>query len=243
MKEKIIVTGSNGQLGRALIDMLIEQKYEVIGIDIDYEDKEEAVSGISKIPLDITCEESVENFFSNFNVSSAPVGLINNAGIAVFSDFEERTYEEIKSVLDVNIFGTINMTKNFMKLNRKSKFPLRVVNLGSIYGEIAPDLNIYGDTPRMSSEIYGMSKAAIINFTKYLASKYKDTNARFNCVSPGGISFNQGPKFIEKYSAKVPLNRMAEVGEIAEVICFLISKKSSYVNGENIFVDGGLTKW
>ena len=63
--------------------MLIEQKYEVIGIDIDYEDKEE-VSGISKIPLDITCEESVENFFSNFNVSSAPVGLINNAGIAVF---------------------------------------------------------------------------------------------------------------------------------------------------------------
>jgi NAD(P)-dependent dehydrogenase (short-subunit alcohol dehydrogenase family) len=95
----------------------------------------------------------------------------------------------------------------------------------------------------MSSEIYGMTKAAIINFTKYLASFYKDSNARFNCVSPGGIEFNQGPEFKKKYSAKVPLGRMADVKEISEVICFLLSKKSSYINGENISIDGGFTKW
>jgi NAD(P)-dependent dehydrogenase (short-subunit alcohol dehydrogenase family) len=145
--------------------------------------------------------------------------------------------------MDVNIAGTILMTKNFMKAKKGSSLPIRVVNLGSIYGEVAPDLSIYGDTPRMSSEIYGMTKAAIINFTKYLASFYKDSNARFNCVSPGGIEFNQGPEFKKKYSAKVPLGRMADVKEISEVICFLLSKKSSYINGENISIDGGFTKW
>jgi NAD(P)-dependent dehydrogenase (short-subunit alcohol dehydrogenase family) len=145
--------------------------------------------------------------------------------------------------MDVNIAGTILMTKNFMKINKHSQIPLRVVNLGSIYGEVAPDLSIYGDTPRMSSEVYGMTKAAVINFTKYLASFYKGTNARFNCVSPGGIEFNQGPEFKKKYSAKVPLKRMAKPDEISEVICFLLSEKSSYINGENILTDGGFTKW
>jgi NAD(P)-dependent dehydrogenase (short-subunit alcohol dehydrogenase family) len=88
-----------------------------------------------------------------------------------------------------------------------------------------------------------MTKAAIINFTKYLASVYQGENARFNCVSPGGIEFQQGSEFKKKYAARVPLGKMADEKEIAEVICFLLSNKSSYVNGENILVDGGLTKW
>ena len=62
-------------------------------------------------------------------------------------------------------------------------------------------------------------------------------------MSPGGIESSQGPNFKSNYRKKVPMNRMAGVAEIAEVICFLISDKSSYINGENIFVDGGLTKW
>lgn len=243
MKEKIIVTGSNGQLGKCLVYMLLDYGYEVIGIDIEHSEESQEIEGYSFYTLDIKNEDSIESFFSSLAEIESIVGLVNNAATAVFTPFKNRSYEEIKFVMDVNLAGTIMMTKNFMNITESSIHPIRVVNIGSIYGEVAPDLSIYGDTPRMSSEIYGMTKAAIINFTKYLASVYAGGNARFNCVSPGGIEFQQGPEFKKKYAARVPLGKMAKETEIAEVICFLLSNKSSYVNGENIMVDGGLTKW
>ena len=243
MKEKVIVTGSNGQLGKCLVSMLIDDGYEVLGVDIKHDENCQEINGYTRHTLDIKNEISVENFFSTLTEKESIVGLVNNAATAVFTPFKNRSYKEIKSVMDVNLAGTIIMTKNFMNITENSISQIRIVNLGSIYGEVAPDLSIYGDTPRMSSEIYGMTKAAIINFTKYLASAYEGGNARFNCVSPGGIEFKQGPEFKKKYAAKVPLRRMGREKEISEVICFLLSKKSSYVNGENILVDGGLTKW
>ena len=241
MKEKIIVTGSNGQLGTALVTMLIELGYEVIGLDRTH--SEATLANYVKVNLDITDEIAVKEFFDGIAEDELIAGLINNAGTAVFTPFADRTYNEIKSVLDVNIVAAIYITQQFMRISEANKCQKRVVNIGSIYGHVAPDLTIYGDTPRMSSEIYGMTKAAIINFTQYLASYYKGVNARFNCVSPGGIESSQGPHFKSNYRKKVPMNRMAGVAEIAEVVCFLISDKSSYINGENIFVDGGLTKW
>ena len=241
LKEKIIVTGSNGQLGTALVTMLIDYGYVVIGLDCTH--SEATLANYIKVNLDITDEIAVKEFFESIVDDELIVGLVNNAGTAVFTPFADRTYSEIKSVLDVNIVATIFITQQFMRIDEEKKRQKRVVNIGSIYGHVAPDLTIYGDTPRMSSEIYGMTKAAIINFTQYLASYYRGENARFNCVSPGGIDSSQGPNFKGNYRKKVPMNRMADVEEIAEVICFLVSDKSSYINGENIFVDGGLTKW
>ena len=134
MKEKIIVTGSNGQLGKALVSMLLNYNYEVIGLDLTHDNNLKDHSDYIKITLDITNEDSVINFFKSLKNKENLAGLVNNAGIAVFSSFEERTYEEIKSVMDVNIAGTILMTKNFMKTNKHSQIPLRVVHRGSIYG-------------------------------------------------------------------------------------------------------------
>jgi NAD(P)-dependent dehydrogenase (short-subunit alcohol dehydrogenase family) len=241
MKEKIIVTGSNGQLGTVLVAMLIELGYVVIGLDRQH--TKEIQANYVKVNLDITDEIAVKEFFDDIADDELIAGLVNNAGAAVFTPFADRTYNEVKAVLDVNIVAAIFLTQQFMRVSKGNKCQKRVVNIGSIYGHVAPDLTIYNDTPRMSSEIYGMTKAAIINFTQYLASYYKEVNARFNCVSPGGIESSQGPLFKSNYSKKVPMNRMAGVAEVAEVICFLISDKSSYINGENIFVDGGLTKW
>ena len=117
-----------------------------------------------------------------------------------------------------------------------------IVNLGSIYGLTAPDQKIYLDTPRNSSEIYGMTKSASINLTQYLATYLADYEIRTNCVSPGGILYTQGEKFIQKYSEKVPMARMAKVNEIAEAIVFLLdSDKAKYINGHNLVVDGGFT--
>ncbi|MDC1319518.1 SDR family oxidoreductase [Litorivicinus sp.] len=241
MNKIVVLTGSNGQLGKSLTTILLREGYQVIGIDQHHDDDE--MENYFKFFVDITKEEEVTQFFQKMECKEDVVGLVNNAGIAVFSPFEDRTYAEIKSVMDVNIAGTILMTKNFMNTLQEYPVVKRVVNLGSIYGGVAPDLSIYGDTPRMSSEIYGMTKAAVINFTQYLASYYRGVNATFNCVSPGGIESSQGDFFKRNYANKVPLGRMADVSEIADVISFLLSDKASYINGENIFVDGGFTKW
>jgi 3-oxoacyl-[acyl-carrier protein] reductase len=241
MEKTVIVTGANGQLGQTLTDILLNSGYRVIGIDIHHE-REQKHNYIPVI-LDITDEDKIRKFFEEINSDNEIFALINNAGVGVFSPYEDRTIQELKYVFDVNIIGTLMMTKHFMSFTENNLQSKRVVNLGSIYGEVAPDFSIYGDTPRRSSEIYGMTKAAIINFTKYLVSYYKDTNTTFNCVSPGGIESTQGNFFKEQYSKKVPLNRMAQASEVANIITFLLSEKASYVNGENIFVDGGFTKW
>lgn len=240
MNKIIIVTGSNGQLGKCLTKKLLDDGFEVYGLDINHDD--DNYDNYSKFKVDISSITQIENFFNEIK-NEHVMGLVNNAGCAVFTPFEDRTYEEVQKVIDVNIYGTIFMTKNFMKIFGDKKYSKKVVNLGSIYGDVAPDLSIYDDTPRMSSEIYGMTKAAIINFTKYLTSYYSESNTNFNSVSPGGIEFQQGEIFKKKYSDRVPMKRMAQSEEIADVIVFLLSSKASYINGENIFVDGGLTKW
>ncbi len=240
MNKIIIVTGSNGQLGKSLTKKLLNDGFEVYGLDIDHDDHD--FKNYSKFKLDISNVSEIENFFDEIKNENV-VGLVNNAGIAVFTPFEDRTYEDVQKVIDVNIHGTIFMTKSFMKVFGDKTYNKKVVNLGSIYGDVAPDLSIYDDTPRMSSEIYGMTKAAIINFTKYMTSYYRGFNTNFNSVSPGGIEFQQGEIFKKKYSDRVPMNRMAQSDEVADAIIFLLSEKSNYINGENIFVDGGLTKW
>lgn len=243
-KKIVIITGCNGQLGRSLTESLINESFFVFGIDLEIEESYfKTFKNFKPFLLDITKPSSIQTFFQDIAEYKDNVfGLVNNAGVAVFTPFNKRTIDDLNKVINVNMIGTILMTKEFMSFTSIEK-NIRVINLGSIYGEVAPDLSVYGDTPRMSSEIYGMTKAAIINFTKYLTQFFKDRDANFNCVSPGGIEFNQGKEFKRLYSKRVPLGRMADVTEIANVISFLLKDESSYINGENIFIDGGLTKW
>ena len=88
---------------------------------------------------------------------------------------------------------------------------------------------------------YSAIKGGIINLTKYLASYYGGHNLRVNTVSPGGIFNNQPESFVEKYNKKVPLNRMGTPEDVAPTVTFLLSDKASYITGQNIIIDGGLS--
>lgn len=236
----VIITGANGQLGKAIENKYLAENFDIVKVDLYSKSKP---LGLQEYSVDITNENEVNNFFEKLNVIDDEVHLINCAGVGVFTPMADRTLEEFTSVFKVNLLGTFLMTRCFVNKFKKSSKIRSVVNIGSIYGSEAPDFSIYGDTPRMSSEIYGMTKAGVIYFTKYCASYYKDLNFRFNCVSPGGIEANQGAYFKEKYSEKVPMGRMAHEDEVAQAVFFIASKGASYINGENIFVDGGFTKW
>ncbi len=91
--------------------------------------------------------------------------------------------------------------------------------------------------------VYSTSKAALWGLTKYLATYWAERNVRVNAVTPGGVASGQNDVFTRQYSARVPLGRMAEADEICGAVVFLASRASSYVTGQNIVVDGGLSAW
>lgn len=241
---KIIVTGVRGQIGSAIVDLLTEAGNYVIGLDVQSDDKTSRTDLFEFHQIDITDQIKVREFYSQMMSQHPQIdGLVNNAGTAVFTKFENRSEEEIMNVIRLNMMAPIFMSQKFLGV-AKDNYKSSIVNIGSIYGVTAPDQKIYLDTPRNSSEIYGMTKAAIINLTQYLAVYLSDRKIRCNCVSPGGILFQQGEKFIQAYSKKVPIGRMGSEREVAAAVCFLLdAKKSSYVNGANLMVDGGFTAW
>ena len=114
-----------------------------------------------------------------------------------------------------------------------------IVNVGSIYGSLAPDFSLYKGLDMTMPAAYSAIKGGVINFTKYLASYSCRNGIRVNTVSPGGILDSQNINFIKRYSKKVPLGRMGNSFEISPAIIFLLSDSSSYITGQNIIIDGG----
>ena len=105
-------------------------------------------------------------------------------------------------------------------------------------------MRLYGDEDRKTPEIYGATKAAMINITKYFAAYMAPNNVRVNCISPGGVFHEEeNETFLKKYSEKVPLGRKAKVSEIAGSIVYLASDEASYITGQNLIIDGGWTAW
>jgi NAD(P)-dependent dehydrogenase (short-subunit alcohol dehydrogenase family) len=115
-----------------------------------------------------------------------------------------------------------------------------------MYGVISPDFRIYTDCARKNSEIYGATKAAIIQMTRYFAVHLAQRNIRVNAISPGGI-FNpqapQGDDFIKNYSYRCPMQRMARADEMVGATLYLASDAASYTTGQNIVIDGGMSCW
>lgn len=236
----VVVTGHNGQLGQSIVRQALLRGARVIGIDIN---KTTDNRGITQVECDITNRASVASAASTVERIYAQCDiLINNAGVAVFTPFEARTDEELDFVTSVNLKGTIQITQAFLPLLKKSKSPA-IVNIASLYGNLSSDPRIYTDCTRNNSEIYSATKAAIIQLTKYWAVHLASQGIRTNCVSPGGIFNHQGTNFVENYSFRCPLKRMAEADEVAHPILFLASAAASYINGHNLIVDGGYCAW
>lgn len=119
-------------------------------------------------------------------------------------------------------------------------FTTSIVNLASIYGVIGPDERLYRGTTMSMPNYYSAIKGGIIAHSRTVAAKYGQYGVRVNCVSPGGVFDGQPNAFVDAYSERVPLGRMAKPEDVAGAVCFLLSDGASYITGQNIIVDGGL---
>ena len=245
----ILITGSNGQLGQSLSLKLLKNGAYVYLTDIhpkishEFKEKmhDQQLTSFDYLQMDVTSESSIKDVLGS--VTSDVEILINNAGIVEpFTPFEERTEKELDLAWAVNLKGPILCSKFFsqkMIHHKKGK----IINIGSIYGIVSPDKKIYGDSGRNSSEIYGATKAGVIQFTKYLATHLAEHNIQVNCVSPGGIFNHQTKDFVDHYTRKTPLHRMATTEDISGMVAFLSSDEATYITGQNIVIDGGFTAW
>ena len=238
MKKRAIITGANGQLGSAFVEALTEKGYFVYAVDLNIE-KIKSSENVQPVKLDITDETAVHNFFSS--VQSLNV-LINNAGIGVFTPFEDRTAAEFKKVMEVNLLGAFLMSQSSVKIMKNSDGG-KIVNIASIYGSTSSDERIYGDSGRNNSEVYSATKAGLINMTQYMATHFGKYNIQTNSISPGGIYNQQSEDFVKNYEYKTPMGRMGKDQDLLSALFYLVSEDTQYTNGQDIAVDGGFLAW
>jgi 3-oxoacyl-[acyl-carrier protein] reductase len=223
---RAVVTGGAQGIGAAIVDRLTSDGFEVIPLDLN--------DGPGIVQCDVASPSSVA-------AAAAEIGpvdvLVNNAGIWRFGALEDVTTEDFSAALDVNLLGPFHCAQAFGAgmLERGSG---AIVNIVSIAARHA--------NPAVGS--YGPSKAGLVSLTEQIALEWGPRGIRCNAVGPGLVTtpgtadVYDDPEVRRVRAAAVPLRRLAEPVDIARVVAFLVSEDAAYVNGQIIYVDGGLSK-
>jgi NAD(P)-dependent dehydrogenase (short-subunit alcohol dehydrogenase family) len=192
--------------------------------------------------------EQVVKKFGEINILHNNAAAKSDDLAAFFAPFEEYSLSQWREIMSVNIDGMFLVAQ---AVGRQLLVQVKggsIIQTSSIYGMMAPDNRIYEGSFYLDREIntpavYAASKAAVVGLSKYLATYWADKNIRVNTIAPGGTESGQNDEFKRRYSARIPMNRMADAHEIVGALLFLASDASSYVTGQTILVDGGLSAW
>jgi NAD(P)-dependent dehydrogenase (short-subunit alcohol dehydrogenase family) len=199
---------------------------------------------IRYVPMDITSEISVEAAIKDIRTATGKIDVLINCAYPRTADwgleFEKIPYVSWKQNLNDHLGGYFLTCRKVAEQMKKDGGG-SIINMGSIYGVVAPDFSIYEGTEMTMPAAYAAIKGGVIALTKYMATWYGAFKVRVNAVSPGGILDHQPASFVEKYSQRTPMGRLGLPGEIAGAVIYLASDASSYVTGQNIVVDGGWT--
>jgi NAD(P)-dependent dehydrogenase (short-subunit alcohol dehydrogenase family) len=260
MGRLVLVMGGAGILGKQISSALAASGAKVIIADRDAERAAITADSICDVlgahtaqfvVCDITDRPSLEDLKKRIEAEHGQVQvLVNNAAAKspnFFEPFETFPVEDWDFVMGVNLKGVMLGCQVFGAAMAERGHG-SIINTLSVYGIVAPDQRIYEGSEYEGHAIntpavYSTSKAAVWGLTKYLSAYWGDRNVRVNAITPGGVFSGQNDEFVKRYSARVPLGRMAAQDEMNGAIVYLASDASSYVTGQNIVIDGGLTVW
>ena len=248
-----VVTGGMGQLGRVYAEGLAERGMRVAIFDVA---SGQAPDGARAFEVDVTDRAAVEEAQRGIETEwGVPHVLINNAGLdsppdapaadaGPFEDYPEASFD---AVMDVNVKGTLlccQVLGGAMAREGRGS----IVNVSSVYGLLSPVQDLYAfrrdrGEAFVKPVAYSVSKAAILNLTRYLATYWAKAGVRVNTLTLAGVWNDQPAEFLEAYAARVPMGRMLDAGEALGAVVFLASDASSYVTGANVVVDGGWSAW
>ena len=258
-----IVTGGAGILGRHFCAGLAESGAAVAVIDLQ-ENKAlelaQTLAGRYKgktigIGCDVSNPESVQAMVAQVVAEFGEINILHNNAAgksddleAFFAPFEDYSLDQWRKIMSVNLDGMFLVAQAVGKQMVVQHKGGSIIQTASIYGLMAPDHRIYEGSFYLGYQIntpavYTASKAAVIGLTKHLATYWADKGIRVNTLTPGGTESGQNDEFNRRYSARIPLNRMANAHEMVGALLYLASDASSYATGQNIIVDGGLNAW
>ena len=242
MDKVAMITGATRGIGKQIALTLANEGYNIV---LNYRTKnDELIQAKNEIESknvkcltvqgDVTnfedCKQMIESASKEFGKIDV---LINNAGITKDMLLARMKEEDFKQVIDVNLVGTFNMTKNVISYMMKARNG-RIINISSVVG-------IAGNAGQTN---YSASKAGIIGFTKSLAKEVASRNILVNAVAPGFIETNMTDvlkqEVKDEIAKNIPLKRMGTPKDVANVVKFLASEDSSYITGQVISVDGGM---
>ena len=241
MNKVVFVTGATRGIGKQIAITFAKEGYDVaINYRKENEELENTRKEIEEIGVkclavqgDVSSFEDCERFVKEIINEYGKIDvLVNNAGITKDTLLMRMKKEDFESVIDVNLVGTFNVTKNVIPYMMKARCG-RIINISSVVG-------VSGNAGQTN---YSASKAGIIGFTKSLAKEIASRNILVNAVAPGFIETNMTDvlkdEVKEAISKQIPLNRMGKAEDVANVVKFLASEDSSYITGQVINIDGG----
>jgi len=258
-----IVTGGVGILGQHFCRGLAEFGAKVAVVDLDEERtavfaktlaEESGVATIG-VACDVSSEASVKQMVSGVTAALGPVHILHNNAASksadidrFFAPFEDYSLEEWRRIMSVNIDGMFLVAQAVGAQMQRQGSGGSVIQTASIYGIRGSDKRIYEGSHYMGRQIsnpvvYSASKAAVTGLTRHLAADWAEYGIRVNTLVPGGVESGQNDEFKRRYSNRVPLGRMAKPTEMVGAVIYLASDASSYVTGQQIVVDGGLSAW
>ena len=242
MDKVAMITGATRGIGKQIALTLANEGYNIVlnyrtENDELFQAKNEIESknvNCLTVQGDVTnfedCKQMIESAIKEFGKIDV---LINNAGITKDMLLARMKEEDFKQVIDVNLVGTFNMTKNVISYMMKARSG-RIINISSVVG-------IAGNAGQTN---YSASKAGIIGFTKSLAKEVASRNILVNAVAPGFIETNMTDvlkqEVKDEIAKNIPLKRMGTPQDVANVVKFLASEDSSYITGQVINIDGGM---
>ena len=242
MDKCALITGATRGIGKQIAITLAKQGYNIaLNYRKENEELENSKKEIEEIGVqvlavkgDVANFENCENFVKQVIERFGQIDvLVNNAGITKDMLLMRMKKEDFEQVIDTNLVGTFNVTKNVVPYMMKARSG-RIINISSVVG-------ISGNAGQTN---YSASKAGIIGFTKSLAKEIASTNILVNAVAPGFIETNMTDVLkddVKQEIAKnIPLKRMGTAQDVANVVKFLASDDSSYITGQVINVDGGM---
>jgi NAD(P)-dependent dehydrogenase (short-subunit alcohol dehydrogenase family) len=265
-----LVTGGAGLLGAEFCRCLAQASAAVVVADIHAAAADELAKALAAqgcrataVEADITSPDSVKRMVQAALQAYGRLDiLVNSAALDPKFDpqhqsvptpgpgtgaFEDFPFEAWNQALAVNLTGAYLCCQAAVQPMLAQGSGV-IINLSSIYGLAGPDQRLYqrggtGSPPQFKPVYYSVTKAGILGLTRYLATYYAGMNIRVNALTPGGVYNGHDESFVQAYSARAVLGRMAEKDEMNGALLFLASEASAYMTGANLVVDGGWTAW
>ena len=254
---RAVVTGALGGLGTIIAETLAELGCDLVLVDHKQDDLDSLANRISEnfgvVTERALCDleqqdqrsELIESLLSDqkeLNIlinNAALVGSLNLPGWN--TPFLEQSVETWRRAMEVNLLAPFELCQGLCPVMKNSR-GASIINITSIYGQFGPDWRMYENTNMNNPAAYGASKGGLIQLTKWLATTLAP-DVRVNSISPGGIFNGQPEIFVDSYSSRTPLRRMATYDDFRGAVAFLATDMAEYVTGQVMNIDGGWGVW